>query len=132
VINLPDPRGIIAVAHEELRQRDDIRQPGAEMILQVEHPRLIRPQSRHQRGALGLQSGKLAVRPLELHAARGELVDVGRLHDRAAVAAEIVVHVVDRDEQHVQLAAAAWTKTAVSTNRSGVRNGMRGWTWGIA
>src|SRR5690606_26402628 len=45
---------------------------------------------------------ELAVRALEFHPARGQPVEVRRLDDRIAVAAEVVVHVVHRDEQDVE------------------------------
>jgi hypothetical protein len=49
----------------------------------------------------------LAVGEVELEAVLGKAIDVGRLDLRIPVAAEIVVHVVHRDEQDVHFLLSA-------------------------
>jgi hypothetical protein len=101
VVHLADACHIIAIASEHLRKRHHVGQVLAEMILQIEHPRAVRAQTGQERGAARTAQRKLAVRPFEPHATRSETVDARRLHQRVAVAAEVVVHVVHGDEQDI-------------------------------
>ena len=73
------------------------------MVLQVVGARGVRAQAGHDRGAARRAERELAVGVFETGARFREAVDVRRFHRRVAVAAEVVVHVIDGDEQDVGL-----------------------------
>ena len=118
VVHLADAGDVVAVAAEHLRQCHHVGQVLAEMVLQVEHPRAVRPQTGQDRRAAWTAQRKLAVGPLEPHAACGQTVDARGLHERVAEAAEVVVHVVHGDEQDV-LAPSGAARFSVSWLRLG-------------
>ena len=101
--NLPDARCEVTVLHEHLRHRDDFGNHRAEVLLQVIHLRRVRTQAGHHRGATGRAERELAIRAVEAHATLRESVNVRRLHERVAVAAEAIAHIVHRDEEDVGL-----------------------------
>ena len=101
VVDFSNPRGVIAVLTKELRDGDDVRQPLAKVILEIEHLGRIRAQSGHDRRATRTTERKLTIGTLEADAACSQFVDIRRLHERRTVAAEVVVHVVDSDEEDV-------------------------------
>ena len=104
VEHLPDARDVVIVLPKELRQRHHIRQRlFAEVGLEIENARLVRPQTREQRDAARRAERELRVGPLEAHTARRQPVDVRRLDERVAVASEVRVAVVSGDEEHIRL-----------------------------
>ncbi len=103
VVHLSDAGHVVTVAQEHLRQRQQIRPVLAEVILQVEHPRAVRPQTRQQRRAARTAQRKLAIGPVEPHAAGREPVDARRLDQRVTEAPEVIVHVIHGDEQDIEL-----------------------------
>ena len=103
--DLADAGAVIAIVLEHLRQRHHVRHAGAEVIGEVVDARGTGPQPGEQGRTAGAAQGELAVSAIELHAHFRQPIDVRRLDERMAIAAEVIVHVVDRDEQHVELTA---------------------------
>ncbi len=108
VIQLADACGEPPVRLEKLRERDGLRQ----LLAEMRRHRISRRRVRQHAGGIGSPSRQkrrparaaqrvLRVDAVELHPARGELVDVRRPH-RRAVDAEIVVQIVGDQEQDVE------------------------------
>src|SRR6476469_3888422 len=99
MIHLAHAGGVIAVLHEHLRKGDDVGQSLSEMILQIKNSGRIWPQAGQERGTAGTAKRKLAIGMFEPHAASREPIDVGLFDQWMTVAAQVVVHVVHRNEQ---------------------------------
>ncbi len=93
--------GAVAVLLEVLGHGDRVGHGLAEVGGQVVDADGLRAQAGHQRVARRRADGLVAERPLEQHAARGQPVDVRRLDDRRAVAAQQRLEVVHADQQDV-------------------------------
>ena len=117
--HLAHPGDVVAVVHEHLRQRHHVGQSLPKMVLQVEHPRGVGAKSGEQRRAAWAAQRELAVGMVEPHAVRGKAVDIGRLHQRMPVAAQVVVHVVHGDEQHVGLGRGGFCRSHAAVDRCG-------------
>ena len=101
MINLANARREVTVVHEVLRQRRQVGVAFAKIPGVGEHPGLFRVKAGHERRAAGIADWVLAVGTVELHATLGQAVYVGRLDERMAVAAEVVIEVIDRNKQNV-------------------------------
>ena len=102
VVDFAEGRAMVAVRLEVLRQRDAIRLRRAEMRLEVPHLRHIGPEPGHDRRARGTAHRLLHIGPVEDDPASRDAVDVGRLDDGVAVAADFRTQVVDSDEEHIR------------------------------
>src|SRR4051794_31682787 len=124
VEDLADAPGLVAVLFEELGQRDYVGHVSADEGLEVIDPDRLRPQARKQRGARRVAKGILTVRPIEAEAAAGEVVDIGRLDLRVAVAAELGPKIVDGDEEDVH--ALGCGAGSLDASRSEAEQGGKG------
>ena len=102
VVHFAHPPDIVALVEEQLRQGHHLGQALAEVVGEIKDAGRVRPQASKHRGATGAAERKLAVGALKAHAAGGQPIDVGRFHQRMPIAAQVGIHVVNRDEQHVQ------------------------------
>ena len=92
---------MVAVGLEVLRQGDHLGQRGAEMGVEVPHPRRIRPPPGQQRTAGRAAHRLLAIGVLEHDAARREAVNIGGFDHLIAITTHFRAQVVHRDEQDV-------------------------------
>lgn len=100
VIDLAERAREPAAVLEVLRQRHHRRHHAAEIAADVFDAGGRRPAAGHQADPRRTAQGLLAIRAFKERAARGDTIDVGRLH-RAAVAPQLGPQVIDGDEQHV-------------------------------
>ena len=117
VIDLADARREVSVALEHLRQRLHVGQYRAEIGLQIVDARRVGPQSGQQRHAARTAQRKLVVRAIEAHAARGEPIEVRRLHHRMAERPHVVVQIVGHDDEHVRAARRAVERAPAARRR---------------
>jgi hypothetical protein len=105
VRDLAHTRREIALRLEVLGQEYNIAQELARPRAVVVDARGLRAPAAQQRRARRIAQRIIAVRMIEAHAAPGEPVDVRRLHDGIAVAADTVIEVVDGDQQYIEFSA---------------------------
>ena len=103
VKNLSQRLGAVAVLLEILRQRHRVRRGLAEVRPEIVNAQRGRPHAGEQRIARRRAHGLIAIRALEHHAASREPVDIRRLHNLVAVAAEHGLQIIDRYEKDVGL-----------------------------
>jgi hypothetical protein len=65
--------------------------------------RRIRPPSGHKRRAAGIAQRELAIGAIKAHTPAGEPINIWRFNQRMPVTTQRIVHIIRRDEQHVQL-----------------------------
>ena len=104
VIDLADARREVSVALEHLRQREHIGQYRPEIGLQLVNARGIGPKTRQQRNPARTAQRKLVVGAIESHTARGQPIEVRRLHHRMTVDPHVVVEIVGHDDENVRRA----------------------------
>ena len=114
VVQLADPRGEVALLSKRLRQTDVRGDCLAEDLGVAQNAAAVRIQPREHRIAARSAQRKLAVSPLEGHAASRQPVDVRRPGQRIAVAAEHVVQVVRNQKQHVRSAGVSGPSRSAS------------------
>ena len=94
VEDLPRPRRRVAVVLEILRQRHPLRMRGAEVRRVIQHAARRREAPGEERRARRIAERELAIRAVEPHRARGELVHVRRQHPLRAIATDLRTPVV--------------------------------------
>ena len=96
--------GAVAVTREVARQQFRPRHDLAHLLRVLIEPRAMRRQAAEDGRARRIARGRGAIGVAEQHAARGETVQIRRLRLRMpAEAADPVVEVVERNEEHVGL-----------------------------
>src|SRR5689334_12805275 len=101
MIELPESSSEVALLAERLRHAQLVgnRLPENQRVL--ENARAVGIQPREERIPARPAEWIVAIRALEPHAARGELVDVRRLREWITVAAESAVQIVGDEEEDV-------------------------------
>ena len=107
VKDLAQRLGAVAVLLEVLRQRHRVRRGLAEVRAEIVDAERVRPQAGEQRVARRRADRLVAVGAFEQHAARREPVDVRRLRQLVAVAAERRLQIVDQISRTLGRFAAA-------------------------
>lgn len=93
---------VVSTVFEELGKGDGVGEPFAEVCLEVVHTRVIGTKAGEQGGARGTAYRLLGVGPVEGDATGGKGIDVWRMCQRVAVAAEVGPKVVDEDEENIR------------------------------
>jgi hypothetical protein len=91
----------VSVLSKELRQHHGIGHRIARLPVEHIDAACLRPPSAQKRSAAGIAERILAVGAVKPHAARGEPVNIGRLHLAVSVATQMRIHVVHHYEQDV-------------------------------
>ena len=107
VIELADPADEVAGLAKRLRHADLRGNRLPEDLPVGQDARAVGIESGEHRIAARPAQRERAVRAIEAHAAGRQLVDVRRLGQRVAVAAEQVVEIVGDQEQHVRAAGVS-------------------------
>ena len=93
--------GLHGLVAEVLRQEDRLGQLRARRRDVVDHACAVRIAAAQERSPRRVADRVLAIRAIESYAPRGEAIDIRRLNQFVAVAAEVVVQVVGHDEHDV-------------------------------
>ncbi len=96
-----EAHGVVVVVFEKLRQRDEVWMRGAEEIAIVPHAGDVGQATGKDGGSRWPADGLMAIRAIEEPRRLREAVDVWRLHQRIAIAAEGGAQIVHHDEEDV-------------------------------
>ena len=94
--------GAVAVAHEELRERDGVGVGVAEVAAKLVEPGGGGARAEEQGETGGGADGLVAIRGVEAQAASDEAVEIRRDGGAVAVGAERGLQVIDEDEENVR------------------------------
>src|SRR3954469_9444058 len=98
VKDFPETFGAVPVLHEILRECDGVRSGDAEVRAEILDAERGAANTSHERVAGGRTDGLLAVGVLKDHPAAREPIDVRRLNEFVAIAAEHWLQIVDGNE----------------------------------